>query len=217
MAQGLALIEAAKSCSTLEHFVFQTMTKFERSPEDLGLESPIHFRTKWQLEELVIEAGLPWTLLRQPAYMRQAKFGLQSNKRVSYPYPPGTRLAYVAEEDIGKIAAQIFLDREAFLHQTVNAVSSVVTTEELAQRAHDLVPRFSSRYRQAPWWYNAFFNHVVVGFKPAFRYVSQINQNLIAGNFFAMTEKDREFCARLISPLELATIEDWIQQEVDDP
>lgn len=215
VAQGIALIEAAKSCNTLEHFVFQTMTKFERHPEDLGLESPIHFRTKWQLEEMVIEANLPWTLLRQPAYMRQMKFGLRGNKRLSYPYPPGTRLAYVSEEDIGKIAAQIFMDRDSFLQKTINAVSEVVTTEELAQRTHNRIPAFSSRYRQAPWWYNAMFDHLVVRMKPAFRYVSQINQNLIAGNFFAMTREDQQFCARLISPQELMKVEDWMQQEIE--
>ncbi|MDJ0928534.1 MAG: NmrA family NAD(P)-binding protein [Gammaproteobacteria bacterium] len=213
MAQGLALIDAAKSCGSLKHFIWQTMTKFDRHPEDIGLDSPIHFRTKWQLEEMVIEASLPWTLLRQPAYMRQIKFGLRGTKRVSYPYPFGTRLAYVAEEDIGKIVPQLFLDRQAFLHKTVNAVSEVLTPEELAQRIHDEVPSFSAQYRQASWLYNAFFDYVVVGMKPAFRYASQINGNLMAGNFFAMTSEDREFCARLISPLKLTTVEDWLQSE----
>lgn len=214
MAQGRALLEAASDCRGLEHFVFQTMTRFERPPEELGLDSPIHFRTKWLLEEMVGEAGLPWTLLRQPAYMRQIRFGLRGRRRLSYPYPAGTRLAYVAEEDIGKILPQLFLDRDRFLHQAVNAVSEVLTPEELARRAHALLPRFSPRYRPASWLYNAIFDYVVVGMKPAFRYVSQINGNLMAGNPFAMTAADRDFCARLIAPLAQTRVEDWLREEL---
>ncbi|RMF98819.1 MAG: hypothetical protein D6727_01820, partial [Gammaproteobacteria bacterium] len=40
MAQGEALLAAAADCGTLEHFIFQTMTRFERPPEALGLEAP---------------------------------------------------------------------------------------------------------------------------------------------------------------------------------
>ncbi len=217
MAQGEALLEAAVGCDTLEHFIFQTMTRFERPPEALGLEAPIHFRTKWQLEEQVKAAGLPWTLLRQPAYMRQIRFGLRRGPRLSYPYPPGTRLAYVAEEDLGKFVAALFSNRERFLHQAVNGVSEVVRPEELAARAHAVLPKFSPHYRQASWLYNAFFDYLVVGLKPAFRYVSQINANLMAGNFFAMTEEDRQFCAELIAPLELSRFEDWLLAELGRP
>jgi uncharacterized protein YbjT (DUF2867 family) len=213
VAQGHAVIAAAASCQTLRHFVWQTMTKFERVPEQEGLESPIHFRTKWQLEELVQERSLPWTLLRQPAYIRQIKFGLLRKNKLVYPYPPDTRLSYVAEEDIGKCVAQIFLDRERFMHQTVKAVSEVLTPVELAQRINGVNPEFSPRYRKASFLYNAFFDYVVCGFNPAFRYVSQINGNLMAGNPFDMNQQDKEFCAELVSPLKLSTIEDWLREE----
>ena len=133
LAQGHALIAAAKACSTLEHFVWQTMTRFETPPEEPGLESPIHFRTKWQLEETIKDAGLPWTFLRQPAYIRQVKFGMQFKNRLVYPYPPTARLAYVTEKDLGKFVAAIVSDRNAHLHQTVNGVSEVVTPAELAR------------------------------------------------------------------------------------
>ena len=212
LAQGHALIAAAKACSTLEHFVWQTMTRFETPPEDLGLESPIHFRTKWQLEESIKDAGLPWTFLRQPAYMRQVKFGMQFKNHLVYPYPPAARLAYVTEEDLGKFVAAIVSDRNAHLHQTVNGVSEVVTPAELAARAHKLNPAFSPKYRQATWIENAFFDYVIVGLKPAFRYPAQINKNLIAQNYFAMTLQDKAFCERLISPLELTTLEDWMRE-----
>jgi uncharacterized protein YbjT (DUF2867 family) len=212
MAQGTALIGAARACSTLRHFVFQTMTRFERPPEELGLESPIHFRTKWQLEVLVQDAGLPWTFLRQPAYLRQVQFGLQWKNRLVYPYPPDTRLSYVAEEDVGKFVAAIFSDRDVHLHQVVNGVSEVLTPVELARRAHQLNPEFNPRYRQATAIENAFFDYVVVALRPAFRYPSQINQNLSAGNVFAMTLADKAACQQLISPLPLVTLEDWLAE-----
>jgi len=212
LAQGQAVIAAAKACPTLRHFIWQTMTRFDAPPEEIGLESPIHFRTKWQLEESVKEAGLPWTFLRQPAYMRQVQFGMQFKNRLVYPYAPDARLVYVAEEDLGKFVAAIFSDRDTHLHQAVNGVSEVMTPVELAARAHALNPEFSPKYRQATWIENAFFDYVVVGLRPAFRYPSQINKNIVAGNFFGMRLEDKAACERLIQPLALTTLEDWLRQ-----
>jgi len=213
VAQGKALIAAAKNSSTLEHFVFQTMTRFETHPEDIGRESPIHFRTKWMLEDMVQQEGLPWTLLRQPAYIRQIKFGLLRKNRLVYPYPPDTRLSYVAEEDLGKFVAQIFAQRDRFMHQTVKGVSEVVSPTELAFRIHAIEPEFNPKYRQATKIENAIFDHIVVRFNPAYRYVSQINGNLMAGNPFDMDVSDQEYCAHLIGKLKLCTIEDWLRDD----
>lgn len=212
LAQGHALIAAAKACSTLEHFVWQTMTRFDRPPEELGIEAPIHFRTKWELEEEIKQAGLPWTFLRQPAYMRQVAFGMQFKNRLVYPYPPETRLAFVTEEDLGKFVAAIFMDRDAHLNHAINGVSEVLTPIELAARAHALNPDFSPKYRKATWIENAFFDYVIVGLKPAFRYPAQINKNLMAGNCFAMHVEDKTACERLIAPLQLETLEDFLRE-----
>jgi uncharacterized protein YbjT (DUF2867 family) len=211
-AQCHAVINAARSCNTLNHFVWQTMTRFEIPPEELGLEAPIHFRTKWQFEDIIKEAGLPWTFLRQPAYMRQLKFGMQFRNRLVFPYPPDTRLAFVTEQDLGKFVAAIFADRDSHLHQAVNGVSEVLTPVEIAARIHRLVPDFSAKYRQASWLENAFFNYVIVGLRPAFRYPRQVNANLVAGNYFAMTARDKAYCQQLISPLALTTLEEWMQE-----
>jgi uncharacterized protein YbjT (DUF2867 family) len=76
------------------------MNRLDIPSEETGLESPIHFRTKWRLEQEIKDSSLPWTFLRQPAYMRQITFGLQFRNRLVYPYPPDARLPFVAEEDI---------------------------------------------------------------------------------------------------------------------
>jgi len=212
LAQGRALLAAARGCGTLTHFVWQTMTRFETTPEDIGQESPIHFRTKWQLEEMIRDAGLPWTMLRQPAYLRQLKFGLQYRWWLVYPYPSGVRLAFVAEEDLGKLVAAVMAAPDAFMHRAVNAVSEVTTPAELARRAHAVVPRISPHYRQASWPERAVFDQVIVRLRPAFRYPQQINGNLRAGNPFAITREDREQCARLVAPLRLVTAEDWLRE-----
>ena len=211
-AQCHAVINAAKRTEGLEHFVWQTMTRFELPPEELGIEAPIHFRTKWDFEDDIVEAGLPWTFLRQPAYMRQMKFGMQFKNRLVYPYPVDTRIAYVAEEDLGKFVAAIFSKRDEHMHKTVNGCSEVVTPVEIATRAHALNPAFSPNYRVATWIENAIFDYIIVGLNPAFRYPSQINKNLMAGNYFAMTQKDRDYCRELIAPLELNTLESWMEE-----
>ena len=211
MVQCQAVIGAAQSCPTLEHFVWQTMTRLDLPPESIGLEAPIHFRTKWHWEEIIRKTDLPWTFLRQPAYMRQMKFGMRYKNRLVYPYAPDARLPFVAEEDIGKFVASIFSDREAHLHKAVNGVSEVVSPVEVAVRAHALNSEFSPNYRQATFIENAIFDQIIVRLKPAFRYPSQINQNIKAGNYFAMTLDDKAICEQLISPGKLTTLEDWLQ------
>ena len=215
MAQCRAVIGAAQSCPTLEHFIWQTMTRLDLPPESIGLEAPIHFRTKWHWEEVIRKTDLPWTFLRQPAYMRQIKFGMQYKNRLVYPYAPDARLPYVAEEDIGKLIASIFSDRDAHLYKAVNGVSEIVSPVELAARAHALNAEFSSKYRQATFVENAIFDQIIVRLKPAFRYPSQINQNIKAGNYFNMTLDDKAHCEQLISPLKLTTLEDWLHLYFD--
>jgi hypothetical protein len=188
------------------------MGRLEIPPEEIGLESPIHFRTKWQFEEVIRDAGLPWTFLRQPAYMRQIRFGMQFKNRLVFPYPPDTKLAFVAEEDLGKLVAAIFSDPATHLHQAINGVSEIMTPAEIAGRAHRLIPAFSPKYRQASWLENAFFNHVIARLRPAFRYPVQVNANLRAGNYWAITARDLEHCRQLISPLQLTTFEHWMRE-----
>ncbi|MCK6371356.1 MAG: NmrA family NAD(P)-binding protein, partial [Gammaproteobacteria bacterium] len=148
MAQGRSLLAAARATPTLRHFVFQTMMRFCTPSAEIGLEAPIHFRTKWQLEEELKAADLPWTLVRQPAYMRQLRFGVSRGRKIVYPYANDYPLAFVAEEDIGKVVARIFMERESFLQQAVKVVSDIVTPAELAARAHACLPFISPRYRK---------------------------------------------------------------------
>jgi len=215
MEQCRILMTAAEECSTLKHFVWQTMTRFDLPPENIGLEAPIHFRTKWFYEEHIKNSELPWTFLRQPAYMRQVIWGMQYKTRLVYPYAPDSRLPYVSEEDLGKCVAAVFSDREKHLFQTINAVSEVVSPTEIAERAHALDSRFSSKYRQATWLENAFFDYVIVGLRPAFRYPKQINQNIMAGNYFGMTLEDKKRCEALIAPLTLTKLEDWMSEHFE--
>ena len=46
---------------------------------------------------------------------------------------------------------------------------------------------------------NVFFDYVIVGLRPAFRYPLQINRNLKAGNVLAMTLADTVACQPLVS------------------
>ena len=98
------------------------------------------------------------------------------------------------------------------MHQTINGVSEVVTPVEIAARAHRINPNFSPTYRQATWIENAFFDYVIIGLRPSYRYPMQINHNIMAGNYFRMTLEDKAACEALISPLELSPMEDWLHE-----
>ena len=209
--QCRAVVNAAKNTAGLEHFVWQTMTRFELPPKELGLEAPIHFRTKWQFEDVIKESGLPWTFLRQPAYMRQVKFGLQYKTKLVYPYAPDSRLAFVSEVDLGKFVAGIMQDKDAYMHKAVNGVTEVLTPVELANRIAQFKPGFNPSYRQANWLENAIFDRIIVGLKPSFNYPKQINHNIMAGNYFAMTREDKARCEALTGEWGLTTLEDWLE------
>ena len=130
---------------------------------------------------------------------------VQGGAAKGYPNMPSH--PHIKGQDLVALVAHV-----RTLSRGVNGVSEVTTPAELARRAHALLPRFSPKYRQASWLETAFFDQVMVRLRPPFRYPSQINANLAAGNPFAITPEDRERCAQLVRPLPLVTAEDWFRE-----
>lgn len=200
---GRAMIEAAKTTSsTLKYFLFQTMHRFKTHPTDIGLPIPVHYMTKYALEEEIKNTELPWIFLRQAGYMRQVRFLLKGSNQISSFHPPENKVGFVEEEDIGKLVASILApkaDDDSCIFsvgQTINAITVLETPTELAKRSAAVVPGFSPDFKRTSPTYSKYLFKALACFVggPIFPYVGAISENFGVGNALDMDESDLEKC-----------------------
>jgi uncharacterized protein YbjT (DUF2867 family) len=96
------MIAAAQSAG-IEHFVFHSVLQ----PQ---IEAMPHHWKKLRVEEVLLQSGLPFTILQPTAYMQNILAQWDSIiQRGSYsiPYPGETRLSMVDLEDVAQAAATV--------------------------------------------------------------------------------------------------------------
>ncbi len=99
---GKNMIAAAQSAG-IEHFVFHSVLQ----PQ---IEAMPHHWKKLRVEEVLLQSGLPFTILQPTAYMQNILAQWDSIiQRGSYsiPYPGETRLSMVDLEDVAQAAATV--------------------------------------------------------------------------------------------------------------
>jgi uncharacterized protein YbjT (DUF2867 family) len=99
---GKNMIDAAQSAG-IEHFVFHSVLQ----PQ---IEAMPHHWKKLRVEEVLLQSGLPFTILQPTAYMQNILAQWDSIiQRGSYsiPYPGETRLSMVDLEDVAQVAATV--------------------------------------------------------------------------------------------------------------
>ena len=104
---GLAAIEAAEQAG-VQHFVYHSVL----FPQVRAM--PHHWR-KLEVEQALIESGLPFTILQPAAYYQN--FGnrwseILRDSMYEVPYPLDTRLSLVDLMDVAEIAAMVMLQSE---------------------------------------------------------------------------------------------------------
>ena len=216
---GRAMIEAAKSTSTtLKYFLFQTMHRFKTHPTDLGLPVPVHYMTKYALEEEIKNTELPWIFLRQAGYMRQVRFLLKGSNQISSFHPFENKVGFVEEEDIGKLVASILAPKDESIitvGQTINAITVLATPPELAKRSAVVIPGFSPDFKQTSPTYSKYLFKALACFVggPIFPYVGAISENFGFGNALDMDESDLEKCQSMTAEFGgLTTYEEWLEK-----
>ena len=118
VAIGQIVIAAAQSAG-VEHFVFHSVL----NPQTEAM--PHHWK-KLRVEELLVESGLPYTILQPAAYMQNIIAHwerIQSEGIYPVPYPADTRLSLVDLMDVAQVAA-IVLTEPGHRYATYELVSN---------------------------------------------------------------------------------------------
>ena len=111
------LIDAAARAG-VKRFVFLSIVACDAAPE------VPHFQSKKVAEDLIKAAGLPFVLVRAPAFLDQSADYVADGVRVGRFYAVGdktTRWSYVLTDDLaGYLAQAATYSGEAIIHQTID-------------------------------------------------------------------------------------------------
>jgi len=102
---GRAVIQAARAAG-VEHFVFHSVLH----PQT---EAMPHHWQKLQVEAVVLESGLPFTILQPAPYMQNtlaAWAQVRASGVFTVPYPVETRLSLVDLDDVAQAAARVLTE-----------------------------------------------------------------------------------------------------------
>jgi uncharacterized protein YbjT (DUF2867 family) len=120
------LVTRAARAAGVEHFVFHSVLHPQA-------EAMPHHAHKLRVEEMVVESGLPFTILQPTAYMQNILAGwdgLLAQGVMRNPYPIETKLSLVDLEDVAEVAAKV-LTESGSVHR--GATYELVGTAPLAQ------------------------------------------------------------------------------------
>ena len=125
VAIGKLAIEVSQAAG-VEHFVYHSVLH----PQT---EAMPHHWHKLRVEEMLLESGLPFTILQPAAYMQNILTGwdaIATQGIYTVPYPVTTQLSLVDLADVADVAAVVLTERG---HEA--ATYELVGTEPLAQTA----------------------------------------------------------------------------------
>lgn len=145
VSHGRNMIEAAEAAG-VKHLVYSSVASADRKT---GIP---HFDSKYDVEQLLVESGLSWTVIRPVSFMENWR-GIPDPIVAgvySTPLRPGATLQYVSVADIGRFAAMALENPAAWRGRAIDIAGSSLTVEQ--QR--DLFSRLLDRpveLRAIPW------------------------------------------------------------------
>jgi uncharacterized protein YbjT (DUF2867 family) len=128
VAIGEAVIGASRAAG-VEHFVFHSVLH----PQTETM--PHHWR-KLRVEEMLLESGLPFTVLQPTAYMQNSLAGWEAiiqRSIYAVPYPVETRLSLVDLQDVADTAALVLTKRGHIDGTYELAGTTAMSQEEVAE------------------------------------------------------------------------------------
>jgi len=125
--QGKRLAELARAAGA-RHFVY---TSVGSANQNTGIP---HFDSKFRVEQKVKSLGFPSYVILRPVFFMEnllAPWALQGDK-LSAGLDPATRLQMIASDDIGRFAAQAFVEADARNRTEVDLAGDVMTMPDAA-------------------------------------------------------------------------------------
>jgi uncharacterized protein YbjT (DUF2867 family) len=184
--QGKNLADVAKSAG-VRHFVQSTMAEGCTFPDRLE-----HFKSKAEIEKYIEAIQLPYTFLGTVTFMDNildVSFGGEwTFPFISGVMKPDVPYHMLAVDDLGGIAAAVFINSEEYIGQKINLSSDRPTVSEMKQ-IYKAVSGRSAKWFQLPVWLCKLLNRE---FTEQMRWQS-------AGNWIFTTEEARNIYPKLTS------------------
>ena len=116
--QGKHAIEAAKAAN-VDHFVFVSVVDAEHFNAHVR-----HIKTKVVIEDLLRQSGVPFSILRPTAFFENFDDPKNWNplKKGALKFLSTQRIKYCATYDIGRAAALMFKNRDAWLGRSLDVI-----------------------------------------------------------------------------------------------
>lgn len=136
--QGKAFVDAAKK-RNLKHLVF---TSVEGADRNTGIP---HFDSKWQVEEMIREAGIPNTIVRPVAFMDNfprvantfsSKLARFFTIGLFNAALQGKRVQLISVYDIGYVAAQALKKPGQYVGQVIKLAADDLNASEIQDAYH---------------------------------------------------------------------------------
>ena len=136
IAHGRALILAAER-SGVEHFVY---TSVAGADQDTGLA---HFDSKHEIERMLADSGLDYTVVRPVEFMDNWRYGLEQLRAGRYvnPREPTDRHQWIAASDIGFFVAEAFDHPADWVGRTQAIAGDELSLRELVAVMSDVFGR----------------------------------------------------------------------------
>jgi uncharacterized protein YbjT (DUF2867 family) len=141
--QGISASDAAKAAGV--HLVFTSVGSADRQT---GIP---HFDSKYEVEKHIAKIGVRATILAPVYFMENIYFGKEQIAQGIFatPLPPTRKLAQVAVDDIGAVAARVLEDPNRFSGKRFDLASDDVTGNEVVAILSRVTGR-EFRYFQVP-------------------------------------------------------------------
>ena len=125
---GKALATAAKEAN-VKHFVYTSVASADKNT---GI---VHFDSKYTIEEFILSIDLPYTIIR-PVFFMDNFFMMKEQidqGNIMNAILPDVPLQMLASNDIGRIAAKVFGDREKYLGKSFDIAGDSLTMPDAAR------------------------------------------------------------------------------------
>lgn len=128
--QGKTILEAVHEVG-VKRVVFSSVQSADRTASVGGVP---HFESKAEIEKLIKESGLQWTILRPAAFMDFVPLtgaGRYMTLGIIGASLGQKKLQFIATEDIGIVAAKAIAAPEQFSGKTIDLAGDELSAEEL--------------------------------------------------------------------------------------
>ena len=146
--QVINIIEAAKKTG-IRHFVQSSIAGAQSAK---GVH---HIESKWHIEEKVRSSGLNYTFLRTVFFMdsvfdpKYERGFVPMIRGVLDPHVSGHH--FIAMDDLGGVAAQIFAQPEKYKNLAVHVSSDIVSGEEIKNLVTEITGKKKYSFKIYPW------------------------------------------------------------------